>query len=119
MIEVREATVADYVTFYKDMQFPGFSVFDGDKMVGMVGIALGRDANYWGYFDVDKKLPFSVGYQIARGLERSLRSVEHDVFVLCQQGDFATAPRFLRLIGFKPTGESINGEEIWVCPGSK
>jgi len=119
MIEVRQSTVADYVTFYKDMEFPGFSVFDNGQMVGMVGIALGRDEQYWGYFDIRSKVPHRVGFQIARGLQRKMRTIDHDVFVLCQQGDFPTAPKFLRLIGFKPTGDVINNEEIWVCPGSK
>jgi len=119
MIEVRKATVADYVTFFQDMEFPGFSVFDGDEMIGMVGIALGRDENYWGYFDIRGKVPPHIGYQIARGTRRGLECLDHDVYVLCQQGDFPIAPKFLRLLGFKPTGDVINNEEVWVCPGSK
>lgn len=120
MMQIRAAHVADYMEWF-GQDLPSWVVIEDGERVGLAGIFLNIiDSKHWGYFDLKHRERMSTrsGIALVNSIRKGLKDVEVDVYVLCQKKDFATAPRFLSAIGFAPTGELIEGEEVWVCPGT-
>ena len=118
VMTVQRATIGDYLRFYKDI-IPGWVVWNNGERVGMLGISFNvADQRYWGYFDLRDKLTPEAGLKLVTHVRAALKGAEHDVCVLCQKRTWDTAPRLLKVLGFHPTGDYVEEDEIWIRPAS-
>lgn len=74
----------------------------GDKAIGMGGFAR-KHGRLWVFLDVEPAAR-RFGFRIVRALLRRLHDRNETVFIQCD-GDYAI--RFLKLLGFEPTDETI------------
>ncbi len=112
---IKPATIGDYLAFYK-APMSGWVIFANGERVGMAGIALNEtDQKFWGYFNIKDKVSSEVGADLIRQIRGGLKAMTEPVYVLCQECDFPQAPRLLKALGFKPTGEIKEGQEVWKC----
>lgn len=118
VMTVQRATIGDYLKFYKDI-IPGWVIWNNGQRIGILGFSYNvADHRYWGYFDLREKLDPDAGRRLVQNVRSSLKGADHDLVVLCQKETFETAPRLCRILGFKPTGEFVEGNEIWIRPAS-
>jgi hypothetical protein len=112
---VKQATDADYFAFFGD-KIPSWVVWWGGERVALVGFTLRQeDERFWGFFNVKEGLGPRVGMMIVREIQRNFKALTEDVYVTCDDINYEnTAPRLLRLWGFKPTDDNYEGMRIWV-----
>lgn len=115
---VQRATLGDYLAFYRNV-IPGWVIYHGGERVGMAGISHSNvDGRWWAYLNLKSDLDGEGGLRLVREMRAGLEMISEDVYVLCEEHIYATAPRLLRILGFKPTDE-VNGDMVvWVRPGS-
>lgn len=111
---VQPATVGDYLAFYA-VPSTGWVLWHGGERIGMAGLAMNQAENrHWAYFDLRGGMDAQAGASLTRKVWTTLRAIKLDVWCLCQKDTFPQAPRFLRVLGFKPTGEIREQQEVWL-----
>lgn len=119
-MKITDAKLGDFLAWF-NADLPSWVVWEGDERLAIAGITLNpAEGRWWGYFDLrdGAHLTPAAGAALALSMRRGLETVGYDVYATCQEEDFMTAPRLLRLIGFYPTNEHRDGLEVWVCPGT-
>ena len=85
--------------------------YAGEVPIALAGIARVNGV-LWAAFQV-KPGAERYGVQLVRALRRGLCAVGEPVYV---QRASENAERLLRVLGFAPTGETMNDLEVWKCP---
>jgi hypothetical protein len=109
---IRPATYADLLTFYQS-PVPAYVLERDGKLLACGGI-FERDGRSWAYFDVAGQVSQAETLAMMRALRRGIAALGREVSITCDEG-FETAPRMLRLLGFKATDETFNGMRVWKC----
>lgn len=109
---VRKAKLAEAEAFYGMRLRHYLAELDGVPLaMGTLSNAGGR---IWAWLDVKEGLSprqaMAVLYAIRKGLRDSREPV---VYVTSNEGVHPRAIKLLRMIGFAPTGETVNGKDIW------
>jgi len=112
---IRPATAADIEAFYGQKFNLHTAVIDGRPVA--LGGFMKEDGRLWVFLDV---LPDAalVGTAIVRALRHHLHKAGQDVYAHHDAAKFPEAARMLRLLGFKPTGETVNNMRVWKWPNS-
>lgn len=111
---IRRATAADYFAFFNDV-IPGWVVYNNGERIGMGGISWNAvDERWWGYLTMKGKPNHDGAMRIIREMQNGLRAIPHDVYVICDEKNYLSAPRLLRILGFEPTEETNFGLDVWV-----
>ena len=79
-----------------------------------MGTLLRIQGKLWGYLDVRDGLTPSQRRAVMFAAVRGLRKMTEPVFVTSNEGVHPRALALLRALGFRPTGETTNGVNIWV-----
>lgn len=108
---IRQAGMADMEAFY-GMRFKHYvAELDGEALgMGTLSMTNGR---LWGWLDVKEGLSPKQRIAMVWALIRGLRRVGQPVFVTSNEGVHARAMDLLKAVGFKATGEMVNGWQIW------
>jgi len=109
---IRPATYADLLTFYQS-QVPAYVLERDGRLLACGGI-FERDGRSWAYFDVSGQVSQTETLAMVRALRSGISALGREVSITCDEG-FETAPRLLRLLGFKATDETFNGMRVWKC----
>lgn len=112
---VRVPSLAEVEEFY------GLRMRHHVAEINGVALAMGTlartNGQLWGWFDRREGMTPRQGVAVIRALIRGMREIGEPVYVTCNEGVHANASRLLRLVGFRPTGQSTNGFNIWVHNG--
>lgn len=92
----------------------GWALRDGLLTLGVGGIVIDEYGERWAFVDALPSAPRSQWYRVAKRFLEKLRSLGVGT-VKAAPGEFATADRFLRRLGFVPTGEMVDGREVYAC----
>jgi RimJ/RimL family protein N-acetyltransferase len=115
--EVRPATVAELKFFYEAVVLPAYEevrgLFLDGKLVAVCGVLpdpsytgtfLDDEAPTIGFFDALPGLEKTIGFDIVRRIRGWLKEQGRTILVQCDDAH-PTAEKFLRTLGFKPSGE--------------
>lgn len=109
---VRKATQDEIEAYYSMRLYHYVVDLDGVSLaMGTLNRAGGR---LWGWFDAKEDLTSRQRLAVAWGLMRGLRRISEPVYVTSNEGVHPRAIRLLRTIGFRSTGEHVQGKQIWV-----
>jgi hypothetical protein len=118
---VRRATIEDYVGFFGTKVLdageivPGWVLYHAGQRAAIAGISYNPDENrWWAYFNMRCSLNLDASLLLIREVRNGVRMIPHDVYVLCDEGNYATAPKLLHTLGFEPTDETNLGLDVWV-----
>lgn len=111
---IRLATTADLIRAYGGTEFPSY-VMERDGTICACGGMFPRDGRLWAFFDVLANVTSREAIEIVRGVRRVVREAKAPVYVLCDDENYATAPRLLKVLGFEPTEEISNNSRVWKC----
>lgn len=109
---IRKASIADMEAFYS-MRFQHYvAELDGETLgMGTLSMTNGR---LWGWLDVKEGLTLKQRVAMVWALIRGLRRVGQPVYVTSNEGVHKRALDLLKAVGFRATGEMVNGWQIWV-----
>jgi hypothetical protein len=82
---------------------------DGE-LVALAIFARRSDGRLFVQMDTRDTRKFKMMWQ----MRRIIREAERPLYAACEDLRYPSAPRFLRLIGFKETDETLNGKKVWV-----
>jgi hypothetical protein len=109
-VVIRQATPSDVLAFSHKKTV--FSIaYVEDKPIAMAGF-LRAHGRLWASFDV-KRGARGHGVRLVLALRKGLAAAGEPVFI---QRKTKRAKRLLRVLGFAPTGETMNDLEVWKCP---
>lgn len=88
----------------------GVLVKDG-VMLGMGSFTV-HDGRKWVYLDLtDEAKPHAL--RMLRAIKRVLANQPDDIYAVCNKAQHRGAPALLTRLGFEPTGEILEGQEVW------
>lgn len=110
--EVSRATLAEAEAFFALRYEHHIAKVDGQPMA--MGTLLRVQDKLWGYLDVREGMTPAQRRAVLFAAVRGLRTISEPVYVTSNEGVNPRALKLLRALGFTPTGETINGVNIWV-----
>lgn len=110
--DVARATHAEAEAFFALRYEHHVAKIDGQPVA--MGTLLRTQGRLWAYLDVRDGMTSSQKRAVLFAALRGLRSMTEPVHVTSNEGVNPRALKLLRALGFRPTGEIINGVNIWV-----
>lgn len=115
--EFREITMEELRSFFGGVAYPGVEHVSGafvdGKMVAVCGILC--DPIYYGtmFEENGRRIGFidatedvkKLGYKAILAVRDYLKKVDRDLYVQCDEHNYSTAPKLLRVLGFIETDE--------------
>ena len=89
------------------------------QAAAVLGFAMVRDRLWLVYDVIDAELSGRFALTTARHFRALLRQRGCDVFALCHDQRFPTAPRVCRIMGFVPTDQFWDDTRIWLWQKSR
>ena len=109
---IRQASIAEMEQFYAMRMHHYIAEKDG------VALAMGTLSNVngrlWGWFDVKSDLTSAQRMSVVWALMRGLRRINQSIYVTSNERLHPRAMDLLRLVGFRTTGEIVQGFQVWV-----
>ncbi len=109
--EIVHATAADFLQFYS-RKMP-FYVLRSSGIPVVLGGFWDQNGERWAVLDVRGRLSRSETLTMIRNVKAALKNSEVDVLITADTPTHPTAPKLLKLCGFKPTERILNGLEVW------
>ena len=93
---------------------------DGRLVKAMAGFVRADDGRYFGFMELQKSARYPL---ILREFKRFLQAMPQEygvsqLHVLCDE-TYPRAAAFLARLGFAETGETIEGQKVWIWQASK
>ncbi len=109
---VRKASLPEAESFYGMRLKHYLAEVDGVPLA--MGTLSNTGGRVWGWLDVKEGLSPRQALAVVYAVRKGLRKVgEPAVYVTSSEGIHPRALNLLRAIGFAPTGETVNGKDIW------
>ena len=123
---IKRATISDYIEFFGRKMLdlsqiiPGWVLYHGGQRAAIAGISYDPEKDrWWAYFNIKRELTLDANLLLIREVRNGVRMIPHDVYVLCDESNYTTAPKLLGVLGFEPTDETNFGRDVWVHRATK
>ena len=96
----------------------GYAALVDGEVRGVGFVLFASDGTLWGMCHAmpDVFANKAMVHRLASTLVMWCRMCGHTLHVTRDER-FSTSARWLAHLGFKPTGETLNNQEVWACPG--